>query len=261
MRSEDITGKSHWDWVYGNAEPACGKGWRPTTYEELCIWQMLSGQIKKGRPQNILEVGCGNSTWLPYLGACTGAAVTGIDYCEDGCDLARRNLLACGVAGRVVCGDIFALDPAETGTFDLVYSLGLVEHFQNPEAVIDRLGRFVVPGGVMVTEVPNLLSVHGAMAHIYQPRLLAKHKLLRLEDLISGYRRSGFDDIAAEALGVFSMGIVAWGIDPRFPRLDPILLPAVELARRASDRVLRRLGSFRGVRPLAPFLYVAGTRR
>lgn len=260
MPEQDITGKSHWDNVYTDAPSDFGREWKPTGYADLCLEHMLMMHIEKTRPRTILEVGCGNSTWLPYLAKRTSARVAGMDYSEQGCELARNNLAASGVDGDIICGDIFQLKPEETGTFDFVYSLGLVEHFDSLETVISRLMQFVSPGGVLLSEVPNLLSVHGLMVYAYQPELLAKHKIVTVKQLVETYEKLQFHAIDSGAVGIFSMGIVAWGIEQRFPRLDPLILPLVKFSTKVTDRILRRGGCYRGVPLFAPFLYAVGKK-
>lgn len=260
MTTKDITGKSHWDSVYAGSDQAVKGLWTPKAYEDKCLEQLLFKYIREKKPRTILEVGCGNSTWLPYLAKATGASVTGIDYSLRGCELARSNLSAAGVTGKVICGDFFALDPQEIGEFDFAYSLGLVEHFDDLLSVLRTLVRFVASGGVFLTEVPNLKSIHGILTHLYQPDLLAKHKIISEKDLYRAYESLDLKNIESGLVGTFSVGIVAWGMEQRFPKFDPVILPIMRLVSRIGQEILNRANVYVGIPYIAPFAYAVAKK-
>lgn len=260
MTKNDLAGKSHWDQVYASATGGVVHGWQPSTYSEQAIEFFLMETVRAIRPRNILEVGCGNSVWLPYLARATGARVSGIDYSEEGCRLAKENLAREGMAGEIICGDIFDLDGAGVGTFDLVYSLGLVEHFSSLNSVLGKLAQFAGAGGTVLTEVPNLYSLHGFMAGLYQPTLLAKHRIIRKAELVRAYRETGLEVSCQGYAGLFSLGIVAWGLEQRFPKLDPLILPVIRTLSKFTEKVLATTTHYRGWPFIAPFLYVRGTK-
>lgn len=213
------------------------------------------------RPQSVLEVGCGNSHWLPYLAKKFYAKVAGIDYSPVGCRQAEDQLCANGVKGDIHCIDMFSVDCSAIGQFDFVYSLGLVEHFNDLSAVLESLLRFVRPGGTLFTEVPNLISIHGILSKLYQPSVLAKHQLVSLQTLRESYCRLGLECIQGDYVGLFSMNVVAWGVEPRWPSLDRYVLPIARKAVRYSDRLLCKLGVYdRGAKFSAPFIYVSGKK-
>src|SRR5947209_14244906 len=148
MQQSDIAGKEHWDGIY-EAKDAARAQWSSYRYGERALEHALLGEIERARPRTLLEVGCGDSSWLPYLARKTGAGVTGMDYSEQGCELARRRLLASGVDGQIVCADLLKAEPETVGRFDFVYSLGLVEHFSDLEGILAALLKFVRPGGTL----------------------------------------------------------------------------------------------------------------
>ncbi|HJQ34218.1 MAG TPA: class I SAM-dependent methyltransferase [Pyrinomonadaceae bacterium] len=259
MTQKDIAGKGHWDDFY-RVRAGTQAVWAPSSHGEDALEHALVGEIERLKPRTLLEVGCGDSTWLPYLALRTGASVTGVDYSQDGCEMARRRLDAQGVAGSVVCADVLAADPEEVGQFDFVYSLGLVEHFTDLKGILTTLLKFVRPGGALFTEVPNLLSLHGLMVWAWQPELMAKHETISRRRMARAYEEIGLEDVRAHYLGVFSFGIVSWENYPRWPRLVPRVLPRVYRLHQRVDPMLRRLGTFRGTAPLAPYVYAVGRK-
>lgn len=260
MGQEDLAGTEHWDRIYKDmcSHDLCG--WRPVGHDAQALEAVFCRAMKLKHPASILEVGCGNSTWLGYLARSTGATAAGIDYSQEGCLLARSRLEAEHVPGIVVHGDLFLLSPDEVGRHDFVYSLGLAEHFDDLRGVLSALARFVAPGGVLLTEVPNLRSMHGLLAWIWQPALLAKHRLVSKSSLYRAYAEMGFTDIRAGYAGVFSLNIVAWEYYPRWPRLAPKLVPRVRRVQGLLSRRLRRFSHYPGNKPFSPFLYVYGRK-
>jgi 2-polyprenyl-3-methyl-5-hydroxy-6-metoxy-1,4-benzoquinol methylase len=260
LEVKDLAQKSHWDSIYSNVEFVTKPSWEPRSYEEISLENMLLREIDRFSPESILEVGCGNSVWLPYLAKKRKLKVFGLDYSEEGCQLARRRLNAENVEGTVYCGDLLNLNHEEIGQFDFVYSLGVVEHFSDLEEVLPHLLKFVNSGGVLLTEVPNLFSVHGIMSFLYQPELLRKHRILKKNDILSAYRKTGLEEIGCSYVGIFSVGITAWGMYQRFPSLDRVLLPVIHKLARNINALLISVGKYNGCFACAPFLYAVGKK-
>lgn len=118
------------------------------------------------KDKRLLEIGAGNSQWLPYFAKEFGFEVTGLDYSQLGCQQAQQNLAEEGVKGDVILADFF--DPPETmlSTFDVVVSFGVVEHFENTQQCLSAIARFLKPGGIMFTLIPNLLGLIGKLQTI-----------------------------------------------------------------------------------------------
>ena len=262
---EDLAGRVHWDEVYGSVE-TIQRGWFPAQYEALLLDRMLLSAVREGGARSVLEVGCGSSVWLPRLALESGVAVAGLDYSPQGCALARQRLAIEGVAGIVHCGDLFTVSTDVVGEWDLVFSLGVVEHFTDLEGVVRALSRFVKPGGRLLTEVPHMWmqggvwSIHGLLSWLWQPRLLAKHHVTTRRQLERACVAAGLEVIGGGYLGTFSLNIVAWELHPRWPRLARWILPVVRRLVVVADRVLRAVGRYRGISGLAPFLYVVAAK-
>jgi SAM-dependent methyltransferase len=216
--------------------------------------------IDRFNPKSVLEVGCGNSVWLPYLAKKRNLRVFGLDYSEEGCELARIRLATEKVVGTVFCGDLFSPDIKGIGQFDFVYSIGVVEHFSDLENVLSNLLKFVKPGGVLLTEVPNLYSVHGIMTFLYQPELFRKHRILKKKELQAAYSNAGLSATECNYAGVFSLGIVSWGIYQRFPSLDKKIVPLIKKIQDKINPYLIKAKKYDGAFVLAPFLYAVGKK-
>jgi SAM-dependent methyltransferase len=257
---QDLAGVAHWEAVYkGHSHPP--ELWEPHSYHDFLFEGVLSAEVARVGATSLLEVGCGDSPWLGYLARKHGLeCVTGLDYSPLGCDLAKKRLSAAGVEGRILCRDFLEGDTDALDGSDVVFSLGLVEHFRDIVLPIRRLVGFVRRRGVLVTIVPNLRSIHGLMAWAYHPTVLAKHRLLSYRDLVAAYAAAGVTDLRGGLLGGPSVWLVAWGIEPRWPTLDPWVLKCVSALSPRVDGSMKRRGVRVGLPGLAPYIWIAGSR-
>lgn len=102
--------------------------------------QALAGQLDARR---ILEVGCGTGHWLAGLGG-PSRALYGLDLSSGMLGRARgRELplrLVRGWAGQL---------PFAPATFDLVYCVNAIHHFQQPGPFVAEARRLLRPGGAL----------------------------------------------------------------------------------------------------------------
>jgi SAM-dependent methyltransferase len=101
-----------------------------------------------------LEVGCGSAK-LSALLAAQGLRVWGIDQSASGLRIARRNTGYLGATAAFARADAFTL-PFAPGTFDLVFSTGLLEHFADPTRLMRSMIRALKPGGLFFSDVVPL---------------------------------------------------------------------------------------------------------
>ena len=79
-----------------------------------------------------------------------------------GVNVAQRNLSLAGTEGTIIREDVFAFAKAHRVTFDFVYSMGLIEHFSTPHAILEEMYSLLKPGGTMLTVTPNLRGIYTA---------------------------------------------------------------------------------------------------
>lgn len=155
------------------------------------------------RPPRVLELGGGASRVLPYLASKFNCEAYASDFSWRGCELLRANCALQRVGAKVVCEDLFQSSlPDES--FDLVYSSGLIEHFDDTRAAVEQHLRVLKPAGELLLIVPNLEGIQSHIWRRYAPSLWEKHRVfgpgelarmldhLRLEKVRSGYLGSFF---------------------------------------------------------------------
>ncbi|MCC7418322.1 MAG: class I SAM-dependent methyltransferase [Acidobacteria bacterium] len=107
----------------------------------------------------MLEGGCGRGQYVAYYAA-RGARVVGLDFAREWLSALRRE----GPALALCAGDVGAL-PFGSGTFDLYYSGGVVEHFESgPQRALAEARRVIKDDGVLLISVPYFSPMRRLLA-------------------------------------------------------------------------------------------------
>lgn len=107
---------------------------------------LLLDLARPGPGQRVLDLGCGNGLIAEYIGARTGAHVTGIDYIESAIAQARARTLDRADQLDFMVGDInrLALPPT---SFDLIIAIDTIYFSDDYAATIAALRQALRPGG------------------------------------------------------------------------------------------------------------------
>lgn len=145
------------------------------------------------REIRLLEIGCAGSPWLPYFAKEFGFKVAGLDYSEIGCSQARAILEKEKVEGEIIHADF--LYPPETMLeyYDVLVSFGVVEHFENTKDCLIAFSRFLKPGGIIITVIPNMVGIIGFIQKIINRPVYDIHELISEELLYSAHIKAGFN--------------------------------------------------------------------
>lgn len=111
----------------------------------------------------VLEVGCGRGATLLEF-AKRGALVTGVDYAESALAFCRDLRAEVVEEGNVRLAEFIQADardlPFRKETFDVVYSVGLLEHFEDPVAILAEQCRVLKDVGYLILQVPQKYSAY-----------------------------------------------------------------------------------------------------
>ena len=165
----------------------------------------LLGRLGVRPPARVLDVGCGWGVTLE--------ALERHGYRAVGLDISRRALKALDRPDRAMIeADLTKPLPEGVEPFDAVLALDVIEHLDDDQAAVARLGRLAVPGGAVVVSVPAL------------PDLFTEF------DAIQGHRRRYLPDTLRQAFadtGLAVEQVFWWGA---------WLVPALNRQRRHPRR-------------------------
>ena len=121
-----------------------------------------------------LEIGGSSGRYLVYLHRTRGTRAIVLESSPVGHEAAERNFEMLGVPGHAVLGDMFD-EAVEIEPVDVVYSLGLIEHFDDVEAVARAHLRHLKPGGILLIGAPNLGGVNAPLFRRLSPSIFETH--------------------------------------------------------------------------------------
>ena len=246
------------------------EGWKSTTVQN---WQPLDSSPTPGQQAwaayllahvsdgaKVLEIGCGNSHALPFLARVKKAEVWGIDFAPNGLESAQYGLDREGVSGKLVLGDALARNDLPDAYFDIVLSMGVIEHFPPPtnSAALSQFGRYLQPNGRMITEIPNMVGFVGMVTRSLDRDLYDQHIRLDKDDLDRIHLAAGLEVVdCARYIGGFDIYTLNHDrLKMRLPK--PIYWPLLKSAAGV-QRIYRRLFVGHDSQALSP--YTVGTYR
>lgn len=141
--------------------------------------EILLKYVKKfdGRPA-VLEAGCGTALDSYCLRKETEVECWSIDISTEAIEVAKKigSIFQCNI--KLGVSDVLNMCFADE-SFDLVFSQGLVEHFQDPAAALREQKRILKYGGYLIVDVPQK----------YNPYTVYKHEKLQKNRWHYGWER------------------------------------------------------------------------
>ncbi|HAV23852.1 MAG: hypothetical protein A2X67_10190 [Ignavibacteria bacterium GWA2_55_11] len=188
-------------------------------------------EFDRHKGEKLLEIGCGLGTDLVQF-ARGGAIVTGVDLTPASAELVRRRLALYGLSGTAQVADAERL-PFADGSFDVVYSFGVLHHTPNTAKAVDEVYRVLRPGGKIIIMLYHKTSMHVQLGTWYA-RL--KKKLRPHADAVEDWVRQY--DGAENPLGkAYTRGEVR----TMFHRFADLRLTTVDPIRRGLSPALNAI--------------------
>jgi 2-polyprenyl-6-hydroxyphenyl methylase/3-demethylubiquinone-9 3-methyltransferase len=207
------------------------------------------------RPVRVLEVGCADSLWLPYLARQRDVVVEGVDFSPDGCRQAEDQLARASASGTIHCADFFGWAPAHAASCDLIVSFGFIEHFDDPADPLRAMYTALRPGGLVLATVPNIVGIYGPLQRLINPEPLDHHVVLDAADLRACAGNAGFAEVDAGYVG----GGLYFGVLNFKPAHD-VVRRGLRIVDLANGWAQERLGLRLNQRFTSPYAYVIGRR-
>ena len=178
--------------------------------------------------KRILEVGCGEGNFGLLLKQREGVEVWGVELSEASAAIASTRL------NRVFAGDFYHNYPAlPKKYFDCLVFNDVLEHFTDPERALELCRDILVPGGYIVSSIPNVRYIRNLYEVVVQKDWEYKaggildrthYRFFTQKSIIRMFSSKGYtvvsctginktNNILAIMLGVFTLGYMA---DVRF---------------------------------------------
>jgi 2-polyprenyl-3-methyl-5-hydroxy-6-metoxy-1,4-benzoquinol methylase len=172
-RHGELASAEHWEAFHSGRQPRLRLP-SPLVIATRNLHQTLRAYVKPG--MDVLEIGFAPGKHLAFVAKDLHARVAGVDFSENGVRFARQLFETLGLAGDLRCENIFDTTLAD-GTFDFVYSVGVIEHFADPREIARRHVALLRPGATALILIPNYKGLYGAVQRYFDPANLAIHNL------------------------------------------------------------------------------------
>lgn len=198
------------------------------------IWDFAVKQVKR-KPENIIEIGCYPARYLAYLASKYELKAYGIDFNSD-LNKIKESFDSFDIDDyQIYQEDFLNFDPQKK--FDVVVSLGFIEHFSNFDQVLDKHVPLLSEDGVLILTVPNLRNLRKIFGYVFDYRNLKAHNLRAM-------RMKVFKDFAyrnnLEIKKLMYEGGFQYGVHQKLSLVQRILYKPVRLFFKKINPVLAR---------------------
>jgi SAM-dependent methyltransferase len=244
--SSNLTEQAFWDDFWENIQipvtPDHHFSFDRCLTNGLCQFINNSSEMLKNTTvrSTVLEIGAAPGKWLSIFPQ-DSYQVSGIEYCDKGMQALQANLQALGIEpGKLYHADFFTLLPEPS--YDIVMSLGFIEHFKDPLLVIKRHIEWLKPGGLLILGVPNFTGLHGFAQFLLDKKILDVHNtsIMNRSFFYSLHNDLGIELNSFQYLGSFEPNLPMTYQRRNLVNLAPkIILKLAAIVRRASlwDRI------------------------
>jgi len=181
----------------------------------LNMTQLLQRYVKEG--SRYIEIGCAPGKILAWAAQALKADVTGLDYSKEGIAKCCKLFEALELKGTFFHDDLFN-HHMPLGSFDVVASFGVIEHFDDVRPAVQRHIDLVKPGGVALIAVPNYGGIYGKLQGWFDAPNLSLHNLeiMKPSALVALVKSPDVESAQSYPFGFMSPWIV--NFDKRLPR-------------------------------------------
>lgn len=176
---------------------------------------ILHQYVPSGPNVKMLELGCFPGTFLKYFHQIFGHTVSGLEYVEESCKKCKSILKEVGVPATIIHGDLFNNEwNSDSTTWDVVFSAGLIEHFDDSSPAVEEHLKLVSPGGFCVITLPNHSGLNGKLMKIIDRPMWNLHNRMSASDVKDAFFRTHSSDqfellccCYAEHFGFWNCGV------------------------------------------------------
>jgi SAM-dependent methyltransferase len=173
VKDEKLTAPNFWESYWEKGQKTSRN--KPS----LCVLEILKAfekHLPADKTMKALEVGGAMGEYLLYLSGRFGYEAHSLDYSRIGNEQTLENFGKAGMPVTVYERDLFA-DNSDLPKFDLVFSLGLIEHFEDPIPAISGHLRLLKPGGLLLLGVPNYSGIYSTVLKRLAPSMFKTHNM------------------------------------------------------------------------------------
>ncbi len=157
------------------------------------IKSVLKKHLKYNNNLELIEIGCGNSYWLPWFSKEYSYHINGIDTSIKGCHLAEERLNNAKCSGNIVCEDFFNYYNKMTSKYDILISMGFIEHFEDTNTILKLFKKYLKENSFLITSCPNTRSIIFQIQKFINRKIYNDHIKIDLDNLIKMHNINNYN--------------------------------------------------------------------
>jgi SAM-dependent methyltransferase len=182
-------------------------------YSDYLLWDViLPKYLPHDKGLKVIEIGSAPGETLVRLKDSFGFIPYGVEYSESGVELNRKTFLAHNIDPfNVIHADFFSSKFQEDykSCFNIVLSVGFIEHFDNVKDVIDKHINLLANGGTLIVIIPNLRGINYLLGYLFHKEIMPIHNLtiMRKKEFSELFDSQLLDTSLCGYYGTFDFGL------------------------------------------------------
>ena len=242
-----LSAKTYWDKVHENKRLNNENSIKNTilhicrNYPNYLIWEKIFPKyLKNNEPGNVIEIGCAPGGYLINFYTRFGIIPYGIEYSHQGVKVTSERFASLNLpVENIIEADFFddSLIEKYRENFNVVYSRGFIEHFDDPAEVIKRHDNLLKKGGLLIIQIPNL---RGCNFYISKFLNIDSHnihnlQIMELDSFKKIFQLDSYEVLFCDYVGFFSFGL--FNANTKFKK---ILLRIIQLIQLPLNFLFRQ---------------------
>ena len=252
--TNELLEKQYWDKVWTSIQLPMEVDSKSQSSIAKGIFDVFERYVPEKPSGKVLEIGGAPGRFLTYW-AKAGCEVHALDYSSTGCQKTRENFQLLNLPVTVHEMDLRGASK-RLPQFEVVYSLGFIEHFHDLNVVLEEHYKLLKPGGLLFLGVPHFMNVFWPVLSRLAPKITGGHvrETLRPRSWRSLQDSLGMNEVFEGFVGGFDPGPARsvireeWQWNPqsktRSARLMCALIESYQRVHRVSERLCPTLNAW-----------------
>ena len=214
--------KEYWDSIYKMMPSRDGrnisefKNWIKNLtkdYSNFLMWDVIIQRyLPKNKDLKIIEIGCAPGKYLINFNKKFAYQPYGVEYSEKGVQITKENFTKAGLDPQnIIQRDFFdtTFESEYKDKFDLVFSRGFIEHYDDVKSVVDKHLSLIKSGGLILISIPNLQGLNKIFGKALNIDSYNLHNvsIMNLKTFGSLFSDQEVERIFCDYVGLFSFGL------------------------------------------------------
>lgn len=189
MAQSKLMGKRYWDHLWKsysnhstslskkNIKKIFGHGFLAKD-RNRSFWAICKKYLPKSKSKTIFEIGCAPGDLLVEFKDKFGYSIFGMDYSKYGYEATKSNFFNANIPIENLVLDDFTSEKFQKKfkkKFDIVYSRGFIEHFNDAKKIVELHSNLVKKDGIVLITIPNFSWFNGKILAFFNKELLSGH--------------------------------------------------------------------------------------